>query len=254
LNQTQINKLEELWKNEPEARFADLDRPDVIDEAEMAPTLLQYDDGYHYQNVLAPLVKMEADYDRQMKESITEDSISVRWEKSLSGKNVAAFSFAGRHSAEQSRIMVGDELRLKLGEGAKFLYGKSWEGVGYVKSIMDSEVELEMRDVGGKGSGIPDQITDDYIVEYIWKATSFDRMQNALKTFAIDDTSVTGYIYHKLLGHPVEEQRIATARLPATDGDYAVPGLPTLNESQLEAVAAVLQRPMSLIQGPPGTG
>eukprot|EP00978_Attheya_sp_CCMP212_P015350 scaffold39593_cov61-Attheya_sp.AAC.1 len=220
----------------------------------MAPTLLQYDDGYHYQNVLAPLVKMEADYDRQMKESITEDSISVRWEKSLSGKNVAAFSFAGRHSAEQSRIMVGDELRLKLGEGAKFLHGRSWEGVGYVKSIIDSEVELEMRDVGGKGSHIPDQITDDYIVEYIWKATSFDRMQNALKTFAIDDTSVTGYIYHKLLGHPVEEQRIATARLPATDGDYAVPGLPTLNESQLEAVASVLQRPMSLIQGPPGTG
>ena len=34
-------------------------------------------------------------------------------------------------------------------------------------------------------------------------------MQNALKTFAIDDTSVTGYIYHKLLGHAVEEQRIA---------------------------------------------
>eukprot|EP00957_Ditylum_brightwellii_P090853 6918228-Ditylum_brightwellii.AAC.1 len=79
-------------------------------------------------------------------------------------------------------------------------------------------------------------------------------MQNSLKTFAIDDTSVTGYIYHKLLGHPVEEQRIATARLPATDEDYAVPGLPPLNESQMEAVAAVLQRPMSLIQGPPGTG
>ena len=79
-------------------------------------------------------------------------------------------------------------------------------------------------------------------------------MQNALKTFAIDDTSVTGFIYHKLLGHAVEEQQIATAKLPQRDADFTVPGLPPLNESQIEAVASVLQRPMSLIQGPPGTG
>lgn len=280
LTQAQINKLEELWKTEPDARFADLDRPDIVEETELAPTLLHYDDGYHYQNVLAPLVKMEADYDRQIKESLSEESISVRWDKSLTGKNIATFSFGGRHSAEQNRIMIGDELRLKLGEGARYLYGKPWEGVGYVKDIVDGEVELEMRQDGGgnnnnanhngrhhhhntnnnnstnggANTSVPDQINDDYIVEYIWKSTSFDRMQNALKTFAIDDTSVTGYIYHKLLGHPVEEQRIATARLPASEDDYAVPGLPPLNESQMEAVAAVLQRPLSLIQGPPGTG
>jgi regulator of nonsense transcripts 1 len=86
-------------------------------------------------------------------------------------------------------------------------------------------------------------------VEYVWKSTSFDRMQNALKVFAIDDTSVTGYIYHKLLGHPAEEQLIANPKLPEKD-DFTAPGLPPLNESQVNAVAAVLQRPMSLIQGP----
>jgi regulator of nonsense transcripts 1 len=249
LSQAQMTKLEELWKAEPEAKFADLDRPDILDEEEMGPTLLQYEDGFHYQNILAPLVKIEADYDRQIKESLTEESISVRWDKSLSGKNLATFSFH-RMAVEQSRIMVGDELRIKLGDGAQFLYGKQWEGVGYVKGIIDGDVELELRNAGN----VPDQIHDDYVVEYIWKSTSYDRMQNALKTLAIDDTSVTGYIYHKLLGHQVEEQRIATARIPATEDDYAVPGLPTLNESQREAVAAVLQRPLSLIQGPPGTG
>jgi regulator of nonsense transcripts 1 len=31
----------------------------------------------------------------------------------------------------------------------------------------------------------------------VWKSTSFDRMQNALKTFAVDDTSVSGYLYHQ---------------------------------------------------------
>ena len=266
-----------MWKTEPEARFADLDRPDAIDETELSPTLLHYEDGYHYQNVLAPLVKMEADYDKQMKEALTEESISLRWEKSLTGRNIATFTFSGRHSVELSRVVVGDELRLKLGTGAEYLHGSSWEGVGYVKDIVDGEVELELRPaIGGRGKGkrrngkkgrgggeeghnakpgakFPEQITDDYVVEYIWKSTSFDRIQNALKTFAVDDTSVTGYIYHKLLGHPVEEQLIANPKLPESD-DYPAPGLPSLNESQVQAVAAVLQRPMSLIQGPPGTG
>eukprot|EP00529_Nitzschia_sp_RCC80_P005463 CAMPEP_0113504498 /NCGR_PEP_ID=MMETSP0014_2-20120614/34747_1 /TAXON_ID=2857 /ORGANISM="Nitzschia sp." /LENGTH=1043 /DNA_ID=CAMNT_0000399611 /DNA_START=152 /DNA_END=3283 /DNA_ORIENTATION=- /assembly_acc=CAM_ASM_000159 len=246
ISQAQMTKLEDLWKSDPDAGFADLDRPDILEDEEMQPTLLQYEDGYHYQNVVAPLVKIEADYDRQMKESLTEGSISVRWDKSLSGKNIATFMFH-RLAVEQSRIMPGDELRLKLGDGAAYLYGKPWEGVGYVKSIIDGEVELELRSSGN----VPDQINDDYVVEYIWKSVSYDRMQNALKTFAIDDTSVTGYIYHKLLGHAVEEQRIASAKIPK---DFNVPGLPPLNESQMEAVASVLQRPLSLIQGPPGTG
>jgi regulator of nonsense transcripts 1 len=249
ISQQQMARLEELWKLEPAAVFADLHRPDVVDQDEMTPVLLQYEDGFHYQNILAPLVKLEADYDRQMKESLTEESISVRWDKSLAGKNIATFSFH-RLAAEQSRIVVGDELRLKLGSGAEFLYGRKWEGVGYVKNIIDGEVEIELR----SGGNVPDSVQDDYLVEYIWKSTSYDRMQNALKTFAIDDTSVTGYIYHKLLGHPVEEQRIATAKLPARGENSTVPGLPPLNESQVEAVSTVLQRPLSLIQGPPGTG
>lgn len=241
----QMSKLEDLWKMDPHAKFAHLNRPEAEVE-EMAPTLLQYEDGYHYQNILAPLVKMEADYDKQMKESLTEGSIRVNWDKSLQGKFIATFHFGGR-SAEQSRIMIGDELRLKLGEGAQFLHGKPWECVGYVRDIVDGEVELELK----AGINVPLDVKDDLVVEYIWKATSYDRMQKALKTFAIDDTSVTGYIYHTILGHAVEEQRIATAKLPV---DYTVPGLPPLNESQKEAVAAVLQRPVSLIQGPPGTG
>ena len=37
---------------------------------------------------------------------------------------------------------------------------------------------------------------------------SLPRMQAAMKTFAVDETSVSGYIYHKLLGHDVEEQNV----------------------------------------------
>lgn len=38
-------------------------------------------------------------------------------------------------------------------------------------------------------------------VDFVWKAVSYDRMQVALKTFAVDDTSVSGYIYHRYSGN-----------------------------------------------------
>lgn len=55
------------------------------------------------------------------------------------------------------------------------------------------------------------------------------RMQSALKTFAVDETSVSGYIYHKLLGHEVEDVTIK-CQLPKR---FTAPGLPDLNHSQV---------------------
>lgn len=55
------------------------------------------------------------------------------------------------------------------------------------------------------------------------------RMQSALKTFAVDETSVSGYIYHKLLGHEVEDV-IIKCQLPKR---FTAQGLPDLNHSQV---------------------
>ena len=65
-----------------------------------------------------------------------------------------------------------------------------------------------------------------------------------MKTFAVDETSVWGYIYHKLLGHEVEDV-VLKCTLPKR---FSAPGLPELNHSQVYAVKTVLQRPLSLIQ------
>lgn len=75
-------------------------------------------------------------------------------------------------------------------------------------------------------------------------------MQHAMKTFAVDEQSVSGYIYHRLLGHEVEPVTLRTT-MPKR---FSAPGLPELNHSQVFAVKSVLQKPLSLIQGPPGTG
>lgn len=68
----QIHKLEELWKEDPAATLEDVDKPGGEDD-EAQPTLLLYEDGYHFQNVLAPLVKLEADYDKKSKEALAQE-------------------------------------------------------------------------------------------------------------------------------------------------------------------------------------
>ncbi|KAI7574031.1 upf1 regulator of nonsense transcripts, partial [Hortaea werneckii] len=144
-----------------------------------------------------------------------------------------------------------------------------WEGVGYVIKIPNNqsdEVTLELRarggnengHHGGKGGGnnnhnssgsVPTECTHNFTADYVWKATSFDRMQHAMKTFAIDEMSVSGYIFHRLLGHEVAAAPMKV-NMPRK---FSVPNLPDLNGSQINAVKSVLQKPLSLIQGPPGT-
>ena len=74
-------------------------------------------------------------------------------------------------------------------------------------------------------------------------------MQLAMKTFALDEMSVSGYIFHRLLGHEVAAAPMKS-QLPRENS--AFPALPELNGSQINAVKSVLQKPLSLIQGPPG--
>jgi hypothetical protein len=53
------------------------------------------------------------------------------------------------------------------------------------------------------------------------------------------------YLYHRLLGHEVEEQNMRVKEVRR----FSAPGLPELNHSQVSAVKTVLQKPLSLIQG-----
>lgn len=262
LSAAQINRLEELWKREPSATLEDLERPDV--NVEPDPVQTRYEDSVQYMQVLDPLVGLEAEHDREAKESQQRSDVTVTWDVSLNRRNVAHFYYP--QEDHELRLMAGAELRLRLPgsggggvhtdgkkgkKGAKGRPGKDksgeWSAIGRVVKISpeSNEVSLELR-----GRDAPTSITLGYAVEQVWKAVSFDRMRTALKLFANDETSVSGYIYHTLLGHDVEAPAI-NALPPA---HISAPGLPELNHSQAEAVRTVLSRPFSLIQGPPGTG
>jgi len=241
-----IAKLEEMWKDNASATIQDLEKAAGIDD-DPAPVLLKYDDAYQYQNVFGPLVKIEADYDRKLKEAQSEDGLIIRWDYGLNNKHLASFVLP-KIELGDVKLAVGDEMRLKY----KGELRPVWEGVGYVVKIPNNqsdEVTIELRKVGSDKS-VPTECTHNFSADYVWKATSYDRMQFAMKTFAIDEMSVSGYIFHKLLGHEVAAAPMKI-QMPKK---FSVPGLPELNSSQINAVKSVLQKPLSLIQGPPGTG
>lgn len=238
----QIAKLEEVWKDNAEATFQDLEKPGVDEDPHQV--LLRYEDGYQYQNIFGPLVKLEADYDKRLKESQTQENVTVRWDVGLNKKTIAYFSLAKTDG--DMRLMQGDELKLSLGWDAGT---KAWFSLGHVMKIPDNfgdEVGLELK----SAAEAPTEKTTGFSVDFIWKSTSFDRMQLALRKFAVDDQSVSAYIYHRLLGHNVDEV-LFRCHLPK---HFSAPNLPDLNRSQVYAVKHAIQRPLSLIQGPPGTG
>lgn len=55
---------------------------------------IRYEDGYQYQNIFGPLVKLEADYDKRLKESQTQENVEVRWDIGLNKKTIAYFTLA----------------------------------------------------------------------------------------------------------------------------------------------------------------
>ncbi|VDN82417.1 unnamed protein product [Brugia pahangi] len=243
ISAVQINRLEELWKEDPKAVFEDLERPGMDEEPEHVQ--LKYEDAYQYKRVFEPLVKAEADYDRREKESQTQSVGHVRWDIGLNRKPQAFFQLP-KFSEGSMKLMLGDELRLKHSQTA----GGEWSSVGCVIKIPDNhndEVGIEMR---LKAENVPTDTRTNFTCEFVWNSTSFERMQAALSLLGQDEDCVSQFIYHKLMGHDIDDI-IFKVSLPKR---FSVPGLPELNHSQVHAVKTVLQRPLSLIQGPPGTG
>ena len=64
------------------------------------PSLCRYQDAYQYQNIFGPLVKLEADYDRKLKESQTQDNIVVHWTIGLNRKHIAMFKFPRQNTGK----------------------------------------------------------------------------------------------------------------------------------------------------------
>lgn len=139
-----------IAKENAEATIADLEKPGIDEEPQQCS--LRYEDAYQYQNIFGPLVKMEADDDRKLKESQTQENICVRWDMGLNKKRLAYFCLPKANEGTivplslvqrsnivrrlEMRLMAGDELRLRyVGDASKL----TWSGVGHVVKVPNSK-------------------------------------------------------------------------------------------------------------------
>ena len=234
----QLAKLEELWQKNPHAKFEDLNH--VATEKLQQPVLLRYKDPKQYKEIFEPLIKLEADYDKQFKESQTQSNIKIRWDYNINKKKMAFFYFPNEDNV---RLVPGDELKLLYEVDGKV----KWKSRGHIVKIAQTEeICLEIKNA----KGAPAEPECRFTVEFVWKSTSFDRMKQALKIFLKDETSLSNYIFYKILGYNTQDQYI-NASIPK---QLSVKGLPELNHFQMNAVRKALTTPLTLIQGPPGTG
>lgn len=65
--QSSLTFCSDFEQDNPSATLEDLEKPGVDEEPQHV--LLRYEDAYQYQNIFGPLVKLEADYDKKLKES-----------------------------------------------------------------------------------------------------------------------------------------------------------------------------------------
>lgn len=240
---SQITKLEARWKSNKDATIMDIDM--VEPDEEIPPTLMRYTDAYQYQRSFGPLIQLEADYDKQLKESQALEHISVTWNLALNNRHLATFALSTFESNEL-KVAVGDEMILKY-SGPQH---PEWSGKGFIIQLPNNfkdEFTLEL-----KPSNKPPPIncTSGFTAVFVWRGTSYKRMQESLRKFAVTKKSISGFLYYKILGQEVPDVEFDVA-LPK---NISVPHFTELNQSQVNAVKHVLQRPLSLIQGPPGTG
>lgn len=238
----QISKLETKWRID---KNATLDEIQEEEQTDATPILMRYQDGFEYQRSFAPLVKIEADHDKALKESSGLEYLSVQWGLGLNNKHLATFSLSAVDSASM-RVAIGDEMVLKY-SGSELQ--TDWSCTGYIIKTPSARNEYFTLELLGNKMP-PTHITNRFTGEFVWKGTTYTRMQKALQAFALDSNSLSEHLYYKLLGKTVEDT-VLNVKLPTK---LSIPGQPKLNESQSLAVKTSLKSPLTLIQGPPGTG
>lgn len=261
-----VNRLEELWKNKKDVYIEELDAEVVNDEPNKVE--LQYKDAVHYESIFGPLVKLEAEYDKSVKEGQKQENVTVRWDVGLNKKRYAHFIYIKEES--ELRLVVGDELKLSY----TYSNGNVWSCQGHIYRLHNTEeIALELRTMGSSHGPWDQNITTGFTVEFVWKSTAYDRMLRALKEFSNNTYSLSGYLYYKLLGHDISDRMMVhvdgTPNMNKASiqdfekemikkvnsiRNYSAPNLALLNHSQIDAIKKALMSPLSLIQGPPGTG
>lgn len=234
VNIRNMSKMEDKW--EKDKMQISEEKPKFLGNFLKAVKLC-YNDGQDYLDTFEPLISAEEEYDRKLKEAQIKQNIKTSFYRE-NKRYVARFVYPREDN--EIKLVPGDELKILDPRT-----NKSYRGF-IIKMEIDDEVHLELDKTDSNNS-----LTDGpFTVEFVWKGTSFRRMLDGIYSLVNDESSVSSYIYYKLLGHNIEEKKF-NYNIPK---DLQVKGLPELNYFQTLGIKKALVSPLFLIQGPPGTG
>lgn len=258
ISASQMTRLEEVWKKCPTAKLEDLPYLERKETVEL-PVQLRYQNVHEFRDVFEPLVQLEAEYDKSLKEAQCLTNVTVRWDSGLNQRRIAWIPLTSASAFDSSSAIADPDFRMTPGDEVELTHESS--GIKAIGNIIEvpsgsvcEEIAVEIASVSGAKSSSISAYTTHYSLKFVWKSVPFDRMRMALRRFAIDPLSVSGYILGKILGHESSPESLGKQSFKRPLKEIVVPGLPKLNPSQEQAVRAVLDKPLSLIQGPPGTG
>ncbi|GIQ85796.1 hypothetical protein KIPB_007527, partial [Kipferlia bialata] len=237
--------------------FRHNNEPGITEIQSFEPVADSFTSHAHYISSFTPLLDAEAEEDRHSKEAQTQSGIDLRWERTPDNERFTVF-FSARHFRLESelKLVPGDELELSKGD---------WTARGSVIGVtsMQEEIALDMdsRTTQPKSTGPCD-------VSFVWKDTTYQRMHRALDSLG-QPSRLAPHLQLLLLGCPgknINEEIASYVNKRSWRSDsvvqrrleglrrFEVPGLPSLNLSQISAIRHAILSPLSLIQGPPGTG
>eukprot|EP00768_Dysnectes_brevis_P005704 gnl/Dysnectes_brevis/4232_a5601_342.p1 GENE.gnl/Dysnectes_brevis/4232_a5601_342~~gnl/Dysnectes_brevis/4232_a5601_342.p1 ORF type:complete len:881 (+),score=408.29 gnl/Dysnectes_brevis/4232_a5601_342:57-2699(+) len=255
-----VEGLEAAWRqciddSEPEEVI------EPVHQEKLEPVPLAFSSPAHHRSIFSALLAREAEHDRLSKEALCMGGMAVRWEKLPSGRTRCLFQLS-RELGDSIRLVPGDELELDAPEEGMLVTGN----VSHITSTEDVVLEIPA------GADVPSEPPSVCNISFVWKETSFKRMDKALVRFSRRQggkasSPLTPVLRRLLLGSAADmrgEMEQLSKGHWRRDGEahaklsvikrFEVPGLPRLNLSQRSAVKAALMRPLALIQGPPGTG
>lgn len=229
-----------IFVDEPEKNTKD----DEAREKASSKLMLSFQDPVQYRKYFNDLVTKDATYERRQKESQIYSNINILW-KNFTEEEATISLFISKKDAFHLKVMIGDKIKLTHPK----TNSNSWTSFGIVTKSLEQgycEVILDLP----KTSAPPKELTTGFSVTFLWSGITLQRMRTAMLKFTQKEAKISEFIYKKLLGHHVEKATICK-NLPK---DLSVPGISSLNESQITAVKEVLRSSFSIIQGPPGTG
>lgn len=212
-----------------------------------------------YVRVFSALIEAEGQKEREMKESMRQENVVVRWERS----KYCCFYF--QSSDAELKINGGDEIKLTHKSGLVlhgFVCGE----------VFSEELRVEVETAG-------EYPRSGYTVEYLWRGVCYERMMWALKKLYSsyrqgrgdvecaegEVVGGKGMVGRRTYGKGRRSGEHGTSifeyilkgqkeRVVEVSQIFTPPNLPRLNMPQEMAVRAALGRRITLIQGPPGTG